>query len=58
MKKYEKPEIKTVKFEVKDVIAASGFFAKFDGFGVSFPGSWIDTTVDGGTANFHEDWTN
>ena len=46
MKKYEKPEIKIVKFEVKDVIAASGWFPGFD----------LLPDIDGGETSFPEGW--
>ena len=54
MKKYEKPEITIIKFEVEDVIAASS--PTIDGGSTSFPGSWLNTDVDGGSTNFLEEW--
>ena len=54
MKRYEKPEITIIKFEVEDVIAASS--PSIDGGSTSFPGSWLNTDVDGGSTNFLEEW--
>lgn len=54
MKKYEKPEITIIKFEIEDVIASS--FADIDGGSTNFPGSWLNTDVDGGSTNFPEAW--
>ena len=41
MKKYEKPEIKIIKFEVEDVIAASGGSADIDGGSTGFLEGWL-----------------
>ena len=56
MKKYEKPEIEIIKFEVEDVITASGMKADVDGGIVEFLSSWLDTDVDGGSTEFRESW--
>lgn len=42
MKKYEKPEIEIIKFEVEDVITASK----------------VTADIDGGSTNFIEEWLN
>ena len=41
MKKYEKPEIKIIKFEVEDVIAASGATPDIDGGNTGFLEGWL-----------------
>ena len=56
MRKYEKPEIEIIKFEVEDVIAASGIRTDVDGGIAGFLDSWLKTDIDGGNTDFLQSW--
>lgn len=56
MKSYKKPEIKIIKFEIEDIIAASMGSADIDGGSAGFHDSWVNTDVDGESVGFLESW--
>lgn len=54
MKKYEHPQIKSVKFDVEDILTSSS--ADIDGGRVSFLNSWTQADIDGKSTEFKDTW--
>lgn len=54
MKKYEQPQFTITKFEIEDIITISS--ADINGGDTSFPGSWVNTDIDGESTNFIDTW--
>jgi len=54
MKNYIQPQLEIAKFEIEDIITISS--ANIDGGNTSFPGSWVNTDIDGESTRFMDTW--